>query len=135
MKFCEDRIVDDEMLAWKQAWNISAKKLSFWFKSRESSEQKGKDNDWKTHCALLIPYVKPMSDQDWKNENTRLLVRTAVDDFISRKLYHLDMDRKHVGLWKRQGKLQAVFFDLAETRPVRDAVADKEAMLHSLQLL
>jgi len=74
-----------------------------------------------TH-ALLMPFVKPLTEDEWEDTNKRNLVRAAVQELADNGLRHKDLHRRHVGLHKDS---RVFIFDLSRTKEVD--TADEEA--------
>ena len=66
--------------------------------------------------ALLMPFVKPLTEEEWQDRDKSQLVRTAVQELVDHGVRHDDLHRRHVGLHKGR----VIIFDLSQTSPVEE---------------
>ncbi|EAL71813.1 hypothetical protein DDB_G0271366 [Dictyostelium discoideum AX4] len=51
---------------------------------------------WNSKPALMMPYVSPASDKDWKNQDFIALVTNTIDKLSKMKFHHQDLKKCHV---------------------------------------
>jgi len=82
--------------------------------------------------ALIMPFARPLSDQQWNQTDIQQKVKTAVKTMVQKGMKHGDLHRRHVGLYRDK----AVFFDLSTVTAItgRNERAAKAEMLQKLGL-
>ena len=105
-----------ECKVWKEVWGQNARVITL-----------------AKSPALLMPFVKPLTEEEWQDRAKLQLVRAAVKELVDHGVRHDDLHRRHVGLHK--GK--AIIFDLSQTSGVVEQQKGEAetAMLASLRLL
>ncbi|KAM9972606.1 hypothetical protein ACTFIR_011973 [Dictyostelium discoideum] len=88
---------------------------------------------WNSKPALMMPYVSPASDNDWKNQDFIALVTSTIDKLSKMKFHHQDLKKCHVGKYLDSNNvIKVVFFDLVLFETNEDAQFIKESMLNQL---
>ena len=68
--------------------------------------------------AIVMPYITPIKMTQVRNEDARDAVKAAIDHMIENGFKHNDLSEKkaweHVGLYRKNGALKAVLFDLSD---------------------
>jgi len=82
--------------------------------------------------ALIMPYVYPCTEEDWKLQDVRQAAEEAVTVIANKYFKHNDLNRRHVGLYKLKEITKAVLFDLADVSPITDCEKAKREMLQDL---
>ncbi|KAM9969105.1 hypothetical protein ACTFIW_003389 [Dictyostelium discoideum] len=88
---------------------------------------------WNSRPALMMPYVSPASDDDWKNQDFIALVTNTIDKLSKMKFHHQDLKKYHVGKYLDSNNfIKIVFFDLVLFETNEDVQFIKESMLNQL---
>jgi len=82
--------------------------------------------------ALIMPYVHPCTEEDWNQSNVKNAAIEAVKEMVDKKYKHNDLKRQHVGLYKKEGKIKAVLFDLADVGHITNPEEANEAIKNML---
>lgn len=109
-------MVRAEAALWKEIWGLEAYGLSL-----------------SGRAAVVMPFLKPVSETEWKSEEICGVVREAVATMVNAGFRHNDVKRDHVGLYQEGGDLKAALFDLADVDKVgpdeREEVQQKALMV------
>lgn len=83
--------------------------------------------------VLVMPWLKPCAEEEWKKPEIREAVRVAVMKLSSLGYKHDDLHNRHVGLYRKDSRVNALLFDYARVLEVDPATALSE-MLQDLEL-
>ena len=80
--------------------------------------------------VLIMPWVKPCSENEFhSNEEVKAAVKDAITTMASVGYMHDDLHWQHVGLYRKDGRLRALLFDLSRTTPInRDQASIEHAI-------
>ena len=94
----DEQRLEKEKQVWKETWNcdVIVKQL----------------ND---RPVLVMPWVKPCSEEEYHRDEVQVAVRDAIRTMASAGYMHDDLHWRHVGLYKKDGRLCALLFDLSRT--------------------
>ncbi|KYQ92301.1 hypothetical protein DLAC_06263 [Tieghemostelium lacteum] len=112
---------DNERKLWKEIWGIETKVSTFI-----------------NNKALMMPYIKPLSQQDWDDTKIQSCINESVNNFISAGYYHLDLKKEHVGKYQSKlGKPHIVLFDLSSVKKIAEESPTeyKQKMLNALDII
>lgn len=76
------------------------------------------------HDALLMPYVRQVTDEDLKKKDVVEAIKRARDEMMKSKLVHGDFRKRHIGLitpTNTTDPLKCIFFDLSEVYSIDDS--------------
>ena len=66
--------------------------------------------------VLVMPWVKPCSENEFhSNEEIQVAVNDAIKTMANAGYMHDDLHWRHVGLYRKDGILRALLFDLSRT--------------------
>ena len=105
--------LEKEKQIWKEAWNCDAivKQLN-------------------NRPVLIMPWVKPCSENEFhSNEEVKAAVIDAIKTMASVGYMHDDLRWRHVGLYRKDGKLHALLFDLSRATPIN---RDQASIEHTI---
>ena len=109
----EDHQLEKEKRIWKKAWNCNViiKRLN-------------------NLPVLIMLWVKPCSENEFhSNEEVKVSVKDAVTRMASVGYMHDDLRWRHVGLYRKDGRLRALLFDLSRATPIK---RDRASIEHTI---
>ena len=68
--------------------------------------------------VLVMPYVRMFSTSDWDDEELLQAAMEGCEHFAEKGYKHSDLKRRHVGRALIEGKMRAVFTDLASIEKI-----------------
>ena len=105
--------LEEEKQIWKKAWNcdVLVKRLN-------------------KRPVLIMPWVKSCSEKEFhRNEEVKAAVKDAIKTMASVGYMHDDLRWRHVGLYRKDGKLHALLFDLSRATPIN---RDQASIEHTI---
>ena len=112
LKFSDDKeSLDKEAAIWNEVWKceVLVKILN-------------------NRSVLVMPWLKHCTEDDYANDpNIRSAVNEAVEKFANAGYLHDDIHYRHIGLFRKNSRLQALLFDLARvshTESSEDAISE-----------
>ena len=90
-------------------------------------------------AAIVMPYVQMWEPEMVKEgpesvEEVNDAVKRAVDRMVRKQFQHRDLGWKHVGFYRMEGALEALFVDVESCSKTDDIGGAKKAMLMALNL-
>ncbi|KAM9993443.1 hypothetical protein ACTFIZ_011414 [Dictyostelium cf. discoideum] len=84
---------------------------------------------WNSKPALMMPFVTPASEDDWRSKEFIDLVINTIDKLSNMKFHHKDLKKCHVGKYlDSNGVIKIVFFDLVLYETNEDIQFIKESI-------
>ncbi|KYQ89781.1 hypothetical protein DLAC_09748 [Tieghemostelium lacteum] len=109
---------ENESLLWKKIWGIETKVRIFI-----------------NNKSLMMPYLKPLSEEDWDDTKIQICINESVKKFISAGYYHLDIKKEHFGKYQsKPGNLHIVFFDLSSVKNITNESMQSKKLYHQKML-
>ena len=123
LKFSSDKdMLEKEKTIWNTAWPSTHVRVC----------------ELNNRPVLVMPWVKLCTAEELTKPDVQEAVRRAVRRLSSVGYKHEDLDQRHIGLRKKDSKLEAILFDLARTSNVGPADSEQESavseMLEELHL-
>ncbi|KAM9978001.1 hypothetical protein ACTFIY_011754 [Dictyostelium cf. discoideum] len=89
----------------------------------------------KTYSAkdhLVMPYLKPIENDDYNSADFNNLISTAADTFSSKGYEHMDLHIRHICKYKENDKNKYIFIDLSRVSEATDKNKAKQRMIKSI---
>ncbi|KAM9963889.1 hypothetical protein ACTFIW_005530 [Dictyostelium discoideum] len=89
----------------------------------------------KTYSAkdhLVMPFIKPIGNDDYNSEDFYNLISTAADTFSSKGYEHMDLYIRHICKYKKNDKYIYIFIDLSRVSEATDKNQAKQRMIKSI---
>ncbi|KAM9979963.1 hypothetical protein ACTFIZ_006222 [Dictyostelium cf. discoideum] len=107
--------IEEERKLWKTIWGI---------------ETIIKTYSTKDH--LVMPFIKPIGNDDYNSKDFIDLISTAADTFSSKGYEHMDLYIRHICKYKKNGKYIYIFIDLSRVSEAIDKDQAKQRMINSI---
>ncbi|EAL62013.1 hypothetical protein DDB_G0290897 [Dictyostelium discoideum AX4] len=89
----------------------------------------------KTYAAkdhLVMPFIKPIGNDDYNSTDFMDLISTAADTFSSKGYEHMDLHIRHICKYKKNEKCEYIFIDLSRVSKVTDKDQAKQRMINCI---
>ncbi|EAL66008.1 hypothetical protein DDB_G0282857 [Dictyostelium discoideum AX4] len=89
----------------------------------------------KTYSAkdhLVMPFIKPIGNDDYNSIDFTELISTAADTFSSKGYEHMDLYIRHICKYKKNDKYINIFIDLSRVSEATDKDQAKQRMIKSI---
>ena len=69
--------------------------------------------------ALVMPWVKPCTEQEFQDKDIRKAIEIAIKTLADAGYTHDDLSLRHIGLCRKNSKIEAVLFDFARVSKIQ----------------